>query len=188
MFIPLKSSMYQSFLLMLFPSPPPQPSPRHFPPFSPPISPSHTTDMPPKPPYAPRPSLTTGHSLRPADPHTACIPPFCPLLLRPFSAETPEIHPTCPNPQVHMPRTNTTHKYRTYIPHLIPPLDLFHTWYALPIQPAPDSRPARPLSRPQMNPSISCIHTSHRFLTQMAGIHGRYSRTVSPFTPPFYGR
>lgn len=188
MFIPLKSSTYQSFLLMLFPSSPPLPHTPLFPPFSPPISSSHTTDMPPKPPYAPRPPLTTGHSPRPTDPYTACIPRFVPSSYARFPPKSRKSAQICPNPQVHMPRTNTTHKYRTYISNLISPMDLFHTWYALPIQPTPDNRPARPLSRPQMNPSISCIHTSHRFLTHMAGIHGRYSRTVSPFTPPFYGR
>lgn len=178
--------MCQSFLLMLFPSSPPQPSTRHFPPFPPPISPSHTTDMPPKPPYAPRPSLTTGYSLRSTDPHTACIPRFLrfPYARSPLKPWKPT--QTCPSPQAHMPRTDAAHKYRTYIPHPISPLNPFHTWYALPIQPAPDSRPARPLSRPQMNPSISPIHASHSSVTQMTGIHGRYSCSVSPFTPPSY--
>lgn len=150
--------------------------------------PSRTTKRPLKPPYAPRPSLTTSHSPRPADPYTACIPRFLPFSYARSPPKSRKSTQTCPNPQVHMSRTNTIHKYRTYISNLISPMDLFHTWYALPIQPAPDSRPAHPLSRPQMNHSISCIHTLHQFLTQMAGIHGRYSRTVSPFTPPFYGR
>ena len=112
--------MYQSFLLMLFPSSPPRSSTTLNPPFSvlsPPTSPSHTTDMPPKPPYAPRPSLTTGHSLRPADPYTACIPRFLPVLLCPFSAETPEIHP---NPS-QSAGTHATHKYHTRISNIYSP-------------------------------------------------------------------
>ena len=117
-------------------------------------------------------------------------PPVSPVFSGSLTARSPpkprKSTQTGPNPQAHMPRTNTTHKYRTYIPHPISPLNPFHTWYALPIHPAPDSRPARPLSRPQMNPSISPTHPSHLFLTHMAGIHGRYSHSVSPFTPPSY--
>lgn len=174
---------------MLFPSSPPRSSTTLTPPFSalsPPISPSHTTDMPPKPPYAPRPALTTGHSLRPADPHTACIPGFLPFSYGRFPPKPRKSTQTCPSPQAHMLRTDAAHKYRTYIPHLIPPMDLSHIWHVLPIQPASDSHPARPLSRPQMNPSISPIHASHSSVTQMTGIHGRYSCSVSPFTPPSY--
>ena len=182
LFIPLKSSMYQSFLLMLFPSPPPLPHTPLFPPFPRIITPSCTTKLPLKPPYALRPPLTTGHSPRPADSYTACIPRFLPVLLRPFSAETLEIHPNLPKSA----GTHATHKYHTQISNT-------HSPSYVPLESIPymvcTTHPTR-LRQPPGTPTIPAsnepLYVPYPSIAPIPHPNDQYTWQVLPYRFPFY--
>ena len=180
--IPLKSPIYQSFLLMLFPYPLHNPQPAVFRPFPllyPPLIPR---TCPQKPPYAPRPSLTTGHSLRSTDPYTACIPRFLRFPYSPFSAETPEIHPNLPKSA----GTHATHKYHTQISNI-------HSPSYFPLESIPymvctahPARPRQPPGTPTIPASNEPLYILHPYIAPIPYPYGRYTWQVLPYRFPFY--
>ena len=144
--------------------------------------PSCTTKLPLKPPYAPRPSLTTGHSPHFTDPCTACIPRFVPSSYGPFSAETPEIHPNLPKSA----GTHATHKYHTQISNI-------HSPSYFPLESIPymvctahSACPRQPPGTPTIPASNEPLYILHPYIAPIPYPYGRYTWQVLPYRFPFY--
>ena len=181
MFIPLKSSMYQSFLLMLFPSSPPLPHTPLFPPFPRTITllyhqtPSET---------AIRPEAPSHHRSQPSfhRPVHRLYPPFSPVPLRPFSAETLEIHPNLPKSA----GTHATHKYHTQISNTYSPP--YPSYGSLPYMVCTTHLAClrQPPGTPTIPASNEPLYILHPYIAPIPYPNDRYTWQVLPYRFPFY--